>query len=55
MSKKVFWLTLTVAMTGLIWLPYILDCMMAGGIMGGQPLAQRCAASCLGATDDGIA
>jgi uncharacterized MAPEG superfamily protein len=34
MSKEVFWLTLTVAMTGLIWLPYTLDRMMVRGIMG---------------------
>ena len=25
MSRELFWLTLTVAMTGLFWIPYILD------------------------------
>jgi len=25
MSKEIFWLVLTVAMTGLFWVPYILD------------------------------
>lgn len=34
MPKELFWLTLTVAMTGLIWLPYILDRMMVRGLMG---------------------
>jgi len=33
MSKEMFWLVLTVAMTGLIWLPYILDRMMVRGLM----------------------
>jgi uncharacterized MAPEG superfamily protein len=34
MSKELFWLTLTVAMTGLLWVPYILDRMMVRGVMG---------------------
>ena len=34
MSKELFWLVLTVAMTGLIWVPYILDRMIARGVMG---------------------
>jgi uncharacterized MAPEG superfamily protein len=34
MPKELFWLTLTVAMTGLIWLPYILDRIMVRGLMG---------------------
>ena len=33
MSKELFWLTLTVAMTGLIWVPYILDRMSVRGLM----------------------
>ena len=33
MSKELFWLTLTVAMTGLIWVPYILDRFAVRGIM----------------------
>ena len=28
MSKEIFWLVLTVAMTGLFWVPYILDRIM---------------------------
>ena len=33
MSKELFWLTLTVAMTGLIWVPYILDRIAVRGLM----------------------
>jgi len=32
MPKELFWLTLTVAMTGLIWVPYILDRIMMCGL-----------------------
>jgi uncharacterized MAPEG superfamily protein len=34
MSKELFWLVLTVAMTGLFWLPYILDRIMGRGLVG---------------------
>ncbi len=34
MSKELYWLTLTVAMTGLLWMPYILDRIMIRGAMG---------------------
>jgi uncharacterized MAPEG superfamily protein len=34
MSKELFWLTLTVAMTGLFWVPYILDRVACRGLMG---------------------
>lgn len=34
MSKEIFWLVLTVAMTGLFWVPYILDRIMARGLAG---------------------
>ena len=34
MSQEFFWLALTVAMTGLIWVPYILDRLATRGIMG---------------------
>jgi uncharacterized MAPEG superfamily protein len=34
MSTELFWLVLTVAMTGLFWVPYILDRIMARGLMG---------------------
>jgi uncharacterized MAPEG superfamily protein len=32
MTKELFWLTLTAAMTGLMWIPYILDRMMVRGL-----------------------
>ena len=34
MSKEIFWLVLTVAMTGLFWVPYILDRIAVRGLMG---------------------
>jgi hypothetical protein len=34
MSSELFWLALTVAMTGLFWVPYILDRIMVRGLMG---------------------
>ena len=34
MSTELFWLVLTVAMTGLFWVPYIPDRIMARGLMG---------------------
>ena len=34
MPKELFWLTLTVAMTGLLWIPYVLDRIMVRGVMG---------------------
>jgi uncharacterized MAPEG superfamily protein len=34
MTKELFWLTLTVAMTGLFWVPYILDRAMVRGLVG---------------------
>jgi uncharacterized MAPEG superfamily protein len=34
MPKELFWLTLTAALTGLLWLPYILDRIVARGLMG---------------------
>ena len=34
MSSELFWLTLTVAMTGLMWVPYILDRITIRGLMG---------------------
>jgi uncharacterized MAPEG superfamily protein len=33
MSNELFWLVLTVAMTGLFWLPYILDRIAVRGLM----------------------
>ncbi len=34
MSPELFWLTLTVILTGLLWVPYILDRIMVRGLMG---------------------
>jgi uncharacterized MAPEG superfamily protein len=34
MSTEMFWLMLTVAMTGLFWVPYILDRIMVRGLVG---------------------
>jgi uncharacterized MAPEG superfamily protein len=34
MSKEIFWLVLTVAMTGLFWVPYILDRAIVRGLVG---------------------
>lgn len=34
MSRELLWLTLTAAMTGLLWVPYILDRIMVRGLMG---------------------
>jgi uncharacterized MAPEG superfamily protein len=34
MSSELFWLVLTAAMTGLLWVPYILDRIMMRGLMG---------------------
>ena len=34
MSKELYWLVLTAAMTGLLWVPYILDRIMVRGPMG---------------------
>jgi uncharacterized MAPEG superfamily protein len=34
MTRELFWLTLTVALTGLLWIPYILDRIRVRGLMG---------------------
>ncbi len=34
MSKELLWLTLTTLMTGLFWVPYILDRIAVRGLMG---------------------
>lgn len=34
MTRELFWLTLTVALTGLLWLPYMLDRFAVRGFMG---------------------
>ena len=34
MSTEIFWLILTIGMTGLFWIPYIIDRFATRGIMG---------------------
>jgi len=34
MPKDLMWLTLTVILTGVLWIPYILDRIMVRGLMG---------------------
>ena len=34
MSRELMWLTLTVILTGLLWVPYIIDRAMVRGVMG---------------------
>jgi uncharacterized MAPEG superfamily protein len=34
MSTELFWLVLTIAMTGLLWVPYIVDRLMVRGPIG---------------------
>jgi uncharacterized MAPEG superfamily protein len=34
MTRELFWLTLTVALTGLLWLPYIINRIQVRGLMG---------------------
>jgi len=41
MSRELMWLTLTVIMTGLMWVPYILDRVMARGLMGAMANPSR--------------
>jgi uncharacterized MAPEG superfamily protein len=41
MSNELFWLTLTVAMTGLFWVPYILDRCAVRGLMGAMANPSR--------------
>ena len=39
MSKELMWLTLTVILTGLLWVPYIIDRAMVRGLMGALALS----------------
>lgn len=34
MTKEMMWLTLTIILTGLLWVPYIIDRAMVRGLMG---------------------
>ena len=41
MTKELLWLTLTVVLTGLMWVPYIVDRIMVRGLMGAMANPQR--------------
>ena len=51
MTREIFWLTLSVVLCGLLWLPYMVDRIMVRGFMGAMdnPEAQGQAAIGLGA------
>jgi uncharacterized MAPEG superfamily protein len=41
MSRELMWLTLTVILTGLMWIPYTLDRVMVRGLMGAMANPSR--------------
>jgi uncharacterized MAPEG superfamily protein len=41
MTRELFWLTLTVILTGLLWVPYVLNRMMVRGIAGAMANPSR--------------
>jgi uncharacterized MAPEG superfamily protein len=41
MTKELLWLTLTVILTGLMWVPYIIDRAMVRGLMGAMANPSR--------------
>src|ERR1700733_3809121 len=41
MSRELMWLTLTVILTGLLWIPYIIDRIMVRGLMGSMANPSR--------------
>lgn len=41
MTRELFWLTLTVALTGLLWIPYTLDRIMVRGMAGAMANPSR--------------
>ena len=41
MTRELFWLTLTVGLTGLLWLPYMWDRIMVRGITGAMANPSR--------------
>ena len=54
MSRELLWLTLTIGLTALIWVPYILDRIMVRGLMGAMknPSQERQAAIAVGRPHD---
>jgi len=41
MTRELFWLTLTVILTGVMWIPYIIDRIMVRGLMGAMANPSR--------------
>ena len=41
MTKELMWLTLTIILTGVMWVPYILDRIMVRGLMGAMANPSR--------------
>jgi uncharacterized MAPEG superfamily protein len=41
MTRELLWLTLTVILTGVLWIPYILDRIMARGLTGAMANPSR--------------
>lgn len=41
MTRELLWLTLTVVLTGLLWVPYALDRIMVRGLMGAMANPSR--------------
>ncbi|HEX3858540.1 MAG TPA: MAPEG family protein [Pseudolabrys sp.] len=41
MTKELMWLTLVVILTGLLWVPYVLDRIMVRGVMGAMANPSR--------------
>jgi uncharacterized MAPEG superfamily protein len=41
MTRELFWLTLTVGLTGLVWLPYMWDRMIVRGLTGSMANPSR--------------
>ena len=41
MSRELMWLTLTVILTGVLWIPYIIDRCMVRGLMGAMANPSR--------------
>ncbi len=41
MSRELLWLTLTVILTGIMWIPYILDRIIVRGLMGAMANPSR--------------
>ena len=50
MTRELFWLTLTVILTGLLWVPYVLNRCQVRGLGGAManPVARRQAACAMG-------